>query len=88
MRADLIGARVIAVTGRDDSPLADSAERVLLARVDEEGGPLNLAPRSSVLAETLMLAALSVELQDSRDFTRADYHTRHPAGALGQRSRP
>ena len=85
--AQKIGARVIAVTGRGDSALARAATAVLLARVDEEGGPLNLAPRSSVLAQTLILAALSVELQDSRDFTRADYHARHPSGALGERSR-
>lgn len=80
------GARIVAVTGSGDSPLARAADRVLLASVQSEGGPLGLAPRASVLAELTLLAALSVELQARRGFTREDYHRRHPAGRLGQRS--
>ena len=85
--ARAIGVSIVAVTARPDSPLARGAESVLVARVAEEGGPLDLAPRSSVLAQTLILAALSVELQEGRDFTRADYNARHPSGELGRRSR-
>jgi arabinose-5-phosphate isomerase len=81
------GTRLVAVTGALDSPLARLADVVLEARVGEEGDPLGFAPRASVLAEVLVLAALSVELQVERGFTRADYHARHPAGALGEKSR-
>jgi arabinose-5-phosphate isomerase len=77
---------IIAVTGAPGSTLGRSADQVLEARVDDEGGPLGLAPRASVLAEILVLQALSVELQGSRGFTREAYHERHPAGALGRRS--
>jgi len=40
-----------------------------------------------VAAEVLVLAALSAELEVARGFTRADYHARHPAGVLGEKSR-
>lgn len=81
-----VGARLIAITRANDSPLARRAEVALEARVAREGGPLDLAPRASILVQTLALCALSVELQARRAFTRADYHARHPAGALGKRS--
>jgi arabinose-5-phosphate isomerase len=82
-----LGARVIAVTGNPTSPLAKRADLVLEAGVAREGGGLGLAPRASVAAELLVLAALSAALEQSKGFTRADYHARHPAGALGQKSR-
>ncbi len=81
------GARVIAVTRDPASPLGARADRVLAVAVDHEGGPLGLAPRASILAQTLALQALSVVLQERRGFSAADYAARHPAGALGARSR-
>jgi arabinose-5-phosphate isomerase len=85
--ARALEARVVAVTARADSPLASAADVVLEARVEREGGGLGLAPRASVLAETLVVAALSAALEESRGFRREDYHLRHPAGALGRRSK-
>jgi arabinose-5-phosphate isomerase len=81
------GVRIVAVTGRRDSPLARAADAVLEAAVVEEGDSLGLAPRASVLAQVLVLAALSVQLQEGRGFTRDDYARRHPAGELGKRAR-
>lgn len=81
-----LGARVVAVTGAPHSLLARAAETVLDAGVAREGGGLGFAPRASVAAEILVLAALSAALEVDRGFTRADYHARHPAGALGRRS--
>ena len=81
------GASLIGVTSRAESSLARQSDVVLIAEVKEEGGPLGLAPRSSVLAQTLAVQVLSVELQARRDFSRADYNARHPSGELGKRSR-
>lgn len=81
------GARVIAVTGNPESPLADSAAVTLDAGVEREWGPLDLAPRASVAAELVVLAALSALLQERSGFGRADYAARHPAGALGEKAR-
>jgi sugar/nucleoside kinase (ribokinase family)/D-arabinose 5-phosphate isomerase GutQ len=81
------GARVIAVTGGLDSPLASEAELVLDAGVTEEGGPLALAPRASIAAEIGVLAALSALVQQRSGFTKHDYAKRHPGGALGQKAK-
>jgi len=81
-----MGARVIGVTGRPDSWLATRSDAFLDAGVAREGGPLGLAPRASIAAEVLVLAALSAALEQARSFTKADYHRRHPAGVLGRLS--
>ena len=57
------------------------------AGVAREGGGLGFAPRASVAAELLVLASLAGALEEARGFTRADYHARHPAGSLGEKSR-
>jgi arabinose-5-phosphate isomerase len=82
-----LGACVIAVTGNPHSPLAARADLVLEAGVEREGGGLGFAPRASVAAELLVLAALSAALESARGFTRAEYHARHLGGALGQKSK-
>lgn len=82
-----LGACVIAVVGDADSWLARHADRVLDAGVAREGGGLGLAPRASVAAEVLVVAALSALLEEDRGFSNEDYHARHPAGELGRRSR-
>jgi arabinose-5-phosphate isomerase len=82
-----MGAHVIAVTGVLDSPLARASDAALDAGVAREGGPLGLAPRASAAAELLVLAALAAGAEHAVGLTRAEYHRRHPAGALGERSR-
>jgi arabinose-5-phosphate isomerase len=81
-----LGAQVIAVTGNVHSPLAARADLVLEAQVEREGGGIGFAPRASIAAELLVLAALSAALESARGFTRAEYHARHPAGALGKKA--
>lgn len=81
------GGRLIGVTGGLVSPLAELADVTLDAGVQEEGGPLGLAPRASVAAEILVLAALGAVLQERRGLDRKGYAARHPAGALGKQAR-
>ncbi len=78
------GCKIIAVTGNADSWLARFADAHLVAGVKNEGGPLNRAPRASILAEILVLQGLSVVLQEKRDLTPQEYVLRHPGGALGK----
>ena len=82
-----LGARVLTVTGNLESGLAGAADAVLDAGVSREGGPLELAPRASVAAEVVVLAALAAALQQESGFTRDDYQRRHPAGRLGALAR-
>ena len=81
-----LGARVIAVTGGLESPLAAASEVVLDAGVRQEGGPLGFAPRASVAAELLVLASLAAGAERAVGLSAAEYQARHPAGALGRRS--
>jgi sugar/nucleoside kinase (ribokinase family)/D-arabinose 5-phosphate isomerase GutQ len=81
------GARLIAVTGNSDSTLAGIADLVLRAPIDHEGGLLGLAPRVSILAETMVLAGLSVALEAARGLTHQEYSRWHRAGALGEAAR-
>jgi len=78
------GCKIIAVTGNPDSWLAKYADEHLCASVKNEGGPLNRAPRASILAEILVLQCLSVILQEKRGLTPQEYVLRHPGGSLGQ----
>ncbi len=78
------GCKIISVTGNSDSWLARFADAHLLAGVKNEGGPLNRAPRASILAEALVLQGLSVVLQEKRNITPEEYVLRHPGGSLGQ----
>jgi sugar/nucleoside kinase (ribokinase family)/D-arabinose 5-phosphate isomerase GutQ len=82
-----LGAHIVAVGGRADSWLARRSDVFLDAGVAREGGPLDLAPRASVAAELLVLAALAAALERDRGFDRDSYYRRHPAGALGRRAR-
>lgn len=78
------GCNVIGVSGNRDSWLAKESAVHLYAGVPKEGGPMNRAPRMSILAETLVLQTLSVYLQRYVDITPQEYVKRHPGGALGQ----
>lgn len=78
------GCKLIAVTGNSNGWLGKFCDVCLLAGVNEEGGPLNRAPRNSILAEILTLQALSVALQAERAWTPEEYVRCHPGGKLGQ----
>ena len=78
------GCKIIGVSGNPDSWLAHESDAFLFAGVKEEGGPLNRAPRNSILAEILTLQALSVALQVEQDWDPIKYVRCHPGGKLGQ----
>lgn len=78
------GCKIIAVTGRHASWLNSVADTSLFAGVEQEGGPLNRAPRASILAECLVLQGLSVILQVVRGLDPKQYVKWHPGGTLGQ----
>ena len=78
-------ARLIAMTGKPDSPLAREADAHLDAGVAEEACPLNLAPTASTTAALALGDALAVALLDARGFAAEDFARSHPGGALGRR---
>jgi len=80
-----MGAQMIAITGKPESPLAKMADAHLDAGVEEEACPLNLAPTASTTAALAMGDALAVALLEARGFGPDDFARSHPAGALGRK---
>ncbi|ADK79935.1 KpsF/GutQ family sugar-phosphate isomerase [Sediminispirochaeta smaragdinae] len=78
------GCKIISVTGNPKSWLAQEGDAHLFAGVGKEGGPLDRAPRVSVLVEIFILQGLSIILQSIREVTPEQYIIWHPGGALGE----
>ena len=79
-----LGARLIAITSKPESPLAKAAEVVLLTGVAKEADPRGLAPTSSAVAMLALGDALAMAVSVARGFTREDFLRFHPGGALGK----
>jgi arabinose-5-phosphate isomerase len=80
-----MGAKLIAMTGKPSSTLAQLANVHLNVAVDKEACPLNLAPTASTTATLAVGDALAVALLDARGFREEDFARSHPGGALGRR---
>ena len=79
------GARLIAMTGNAQSPLALAADVHLDAGVAEEACSLGLAPTASTTAALALGDALAVTLLEARGFGADDFARSHPGGSLGRR---
>jgi arabinose-5-phosphate isomerase len=79
------GAKLIAITGNENSTLAKEADISLDARVDEEACPLGLAPTASTAAAMALGDALAMALLEARGFTAEDFARSHPGGSLGRK---
>ncbi len=77
------GAKVIALTGKEESWLAKQGDVTLIAGVSQEGDTMNKPPRASILAEMIMLQGLSILLQNAKHLTPQQYVKWHPGGSLG-----
>ncbi|HMM20930.1 MAG TPA: KpsF/GutQ family sugar-phosphate isomerase [Selenomonadales bacterium] len=80
-----IGARIIALCGRDNSTLSQNADAFLDVGVEKEACPLGLAPTASTTAMLAMGDALAVALLSARKFTPEEFALYHPGGALGRK---
>jgi arabinose-5-phosphate isomerase len=78
-------AAIIAMTGRLESTLAKVSDVVLDIGVPREACPLGLAPTASTTATLAMGDALSVVLQNRKEFQVSDFRVNHPGGSLGER---
>ncbi|CAH2798484.1 MAG: D-arabinose-5-phosphate isomerase (EC [uncultured Paraburkholderia sp.] len=80
-----IGAKLIAMTGRPSSSLAQLADVHLNSAVSKEACPMNLAPTASTTTALALGDALAVVVLEARGFGRDDFARSHPGGALGRR---
>ena len=79
------GARIVAITGNEQSSLAQNAHVHLDAAVDTEACPLGLAPTASTSAALALGDALALAVLDARGFSADDFARSHPGGSLGRR---
>ena len=79
------GMVLVAITGNNQSTLAQHATYVLDSSVDKEACPLNLAPTASTTAQLALGDALAVAILDARGFKADDFARSHPGGSLGRR---
>ncbi|MBD3246531.1 MAG: KpsF/GutQ family sugar-phosphate isomerase [Candidatus Omnitrophica bacterium] len=80
-----IGAKIIAVTGKEKSSLAKYSDSVISVKVAKEACPLNLAPTTSTTAMLAICDVISVILQKLAGFQEKDFALFHPRGSLGRR---
>jgi arabinose-5-phosphate isomerase len=83
--AHRLNVPVIAMTGNQNSELAQLASVHLDVSVAHEACPMNLAPTTSTTAALAMGDALAVACLKARGFTAEQFARSHPGGQLGRR---
>src|SRR5882757_7918389 len=76
---------LVAIVGNLKSTIAQRADAVLDASVDQEACPLNLAPTTSTTVTLAIGDALAMTLMSAKGLTEDDFAHNHPAGQLGKR---
>ncbi|ABW27206.1 KpsF/GutQ family sugar-phosphate isomerase [Acaryochloris marina] len=76
---------LIALVGNVNSTLADEADVVLAATVDQEACPMNLAPTASTTVAIAIGDALAMTVTHAKGVTPEAFAVNHPAGRLGKR---
>lgn len=75
--------KMIAMTGKPESSLAQAATVMISVAVEREACPLNLAPTSSSTAMLAMGDAIAMAVLEMRGFKSENFAEFHPAGSLG-----
>jgi arabinose-5-phosphate isomerase len=76
---------LVAIVGSLRSTIAQRADAVIDASVDQEACPLNLAPTASTTVALALGDALAMTLMQAKGLTETDFASNHPAGQLGKR---
>lgn len=79
------GNPIIAMTGNEQSTLAQHADLVLNIHVEREACPNNLAPTTSAIVTMALGDAIAIALIQARDFKAEDFARFHPGGSLGRK---
>lgn len=80
-----IGAKLIVITGNQQSPMAAAAETVLQLKIESEADSFGLIPTSSTAALLVLGDALALSVLERKGFQKKDYAFFHPGGELGRR---
>jgi arabinose-5-phosphate isomerase len=79
------GVKVIAVAGKAQSRLAQTADLWIDSSIPQEACPHQLAPTTSTTLALAIGDALAVALMQLRGFDEKSFAKNHPGGALGRR---
>ncbi|MCC6470313.1 MAG: KpsF/GutQ family sugar-phosphate isomerase [Alphaproteobacteria bacterium] len=77
--------KLIAITARAPSALADAADVALVVPNSPEACPMGLAPTTSTTAMLALGDALAVAMLERKGFSPDQFHVLHPGGRLGRR---
>jgi arabinose-5-phosphate isomerase len=80
-----VSVPLLAIVGRADSTLADTADLALVLPRHAEACPMGLAPTTSTTATLALGDALAIALLERRGFGMRDYGILHPGGSLGKK---
>ena len=81
----IIGAKIIGITGNENSTLAKNSDILLDFPKFEEACALKLAPTSSTTASMVIGDALAVITSKLKNFQKYDFALFHPSGSLGKK---
>jgi arabinose-5-phosphate isomerase len=76
---------LLAIVGNVKSSIAQRADVVIDASVDQEVCPLNLAPTASTTVTLAIGDAIAMTLMRAKGITETDFASNHPGGQLGKR---
>jgi len=76
---------LVAIVGNVKSSIAQRADAVIDASVDQEACPLNLAPTASTTVALAIGDAIAMTLMQAKGLTESDFASNHPGGQLGKR---
>jgi len=79
-----LGIKIISMTGKPSSTLAQKSDVSLDVSVEKEAGKLGLAPTTSTTAALAMGDAIAITLLEKKGFTAEDFFMFHPSGKLGK----
>ena len=79
------GAKLIAISGREESTLAKAAEVYISSYVPKEACSFGMVPTCSSTVQLALGDALAMALVEKRNFTEKDFALLHPGGALGRK---
>ena len=79
------GNKIIALTGKENSSLANHADFFIDIGVSKEACPLELAPTTSTTVTLAMGDAIAMALMKARDFQAENFAKFHPGGSLGRK---
>ena len=79
-----IGIKFVSITGNKESSISKMSYLHCELKNKFEGGPLNKAPRISVVKQVILIQAISIIVQSFNNISISQYKKWHPGGSLGK----